>query len=148
MNFSLFFVVLLRAVLLVLSCTALQTVLVVVGVLLLFKSLLSPIFGSIGTSRCSLAVTGGGSNVENYTEVDGTILKAQVQQWKEVHHMDCFESRKKLGSAELRVFVLENQAQQMKESLRKGLKNEGYLQDMITKSQDEAERLQNLVTNL
>ena len=81
MNFSLFFVVLLRAVLLVLSCTALHTVLVVVGVSLLFKSLLSPIFGSIGTSRCSLAVTGG-SNVENYTEVDGTILKAQVQQWK------------------------------------------------------------------
>ena len=118
MNFSLFFVVLLRAVLLVLSCTALQTVLVVVGVSLLFKSLLSPIFGSIGTSRCSLVVTGG-SNVENYTEVDGTILKAQVQQWKEVHHMDCFESRKKLGSAELRVFVLKNQAQQMKESLRK-----------------------------
>ena len=62
--------------------------------------------------------------------------------------MDCFESRKKLGSAELRVFVLENQAQQMKESLRKGLKNEGYLQDMITKSQDEAERLRNLVKSL
>ena len=62
--------------------------------------------------------------------------------------MDCFESRKKLGSAELRVFVLKNQAQQMKESLRKGLKNEGYLQDMITKPQDEAERLRNLVKNL
>ena len=78
MNFSLFFVVLLRAVLLVLSCTALQTVLVVVGVSLLFKCLLSPIFGSIGTSHCSLAVTGG-SNVENYTELDGTI--PMIMKW-------------------------------------------------------------------
>ena len=59
-----------------------------------------------------------------------------------------FWVREKVNFCQVTTVCTEKKAQQMKEHLCMGSTHEGYLQDMITKAQDEAEQLQNLIKKL